>query len=90
MPAQQTVNVIVRACTLGSTDQHNSECMDFPPEEAPVTRSERVIRIYAWLDWEGVLENFAHHYYVSRIVIRGAETKWVKGEKLYKIVVAVY
>ena len=37
MLAQQTVNVIVRACTLGSTDPHNSECMmDFPPGTPPV------------------------------------------------------
>ena len=68
MLAQQTVNVIVRACTLGSTDQHNSECMmDFPPG----TPSDRVMRIYAWLDWEGVLEYFEQTYYVSRIAIRG-------------------
>ena len=55
MLAQQTVIVIVCACTLGSTDQHNSECMmDFPL----ATPSDRVMRIYAWLDWEGVLEYF--------------------------------
>ena len=54
------------------------------------TPSDRVMRIYAWLDWEGVLEYFEQKYYVSRIAIRGAETQWLQGVKFYKIVVAVY
>ena len=50
---------------------------------------DRVTRLYAWLDWPGVLEYFEQTYNVSLIVIQGVETKWVKEVKLYKIVVAV-
>ena len=61
-----------------------------PPPGLPRVANPRVIRICAWLDWEGVLEYFGQKYFVSRLAIQGAETQWLQGVKLYKIVVAVY
>ena len=60
--------------------------MDSPPG----TPRAEVWRIWAWLDWEGVSEYFGQNYHVSRIAIQGADTQWLQGVKLYKIVVAVY
>ena len=81
--AQQTVNVIVHARRLGSTVMAE-------PQSPIVPDAFNVTRIYAWLDWSGVLEYFGENYNVSLVVIQGIETRWVKEVKLYKIVVAVF